>query len=208
MLGNVTEYSYDAYDRLEKVEDASGICTVYEYDSYHNLITETVTAGETVSEQTQKDYWYTYDEYGNQTSSSYSVNGGASITTTVDYDQGGGSNQEHTIVTSIDSMGYETEYTYDGQTDVLLKVYRCNYSETSEYPEISQTTYEYDDMFRVTEVSAWLTAGNNTSLIRYSYTGDKLTGISTNSVSYSITYGPFGQRTGVYVDGEPLVQYE
>ena len=206
-------YTYDSRGNITEARDLQGGTTVYTYDettnnlmgiSYpdgttitytyytnsHNLKTATSSTGVT--------YTYVYDTYGNNTSVSIG-SGSTTITSTADYTDDG-----NRLEKTTDTAGNETIYTYNADTNVLESV---QYPQDSESNTVSQTTYTYDAMYRVTSTVTSINSGSNLTA-SYTYDAyDRLTNLATASTTYTFTYDSFGLRSKIQIGTRTLAEY-
>ena len=182
-----TEYTYDPETHdLTKITLPDGTETTYTYDAYHNVLTSTSYTGVVTS--------YTYDAWGNNLT--VSVGSGTNkITSSAAYSTDG-----NRLVSTTDTAGKVTQYSYNQDTNVL---------EWVQYPEdteATRTAYTYDEMYRLTSTQV-TTDQNSTLTASYTYADDLLTELETASTTYSFTYGDFSLRSGVYIGQRILAQY-
>ena len=200
ILGLTTTYSYNNND-VVKIVEPSGLITENTY-SYHNLKkTQRYIQNE---DSGVKTYFFTqeycYDAYGNQIRAYSYFNDSTSSTDPIMESFASYSADGNYLATATDELGNVTKYSYDPNTGVLMSV---NYPND---PDTAQTTYTYDDLYRLSRTTA--RADQNTILsATYTYTGDLLTRIATNSTIYNFTYGDFNQRTAVAIGSNTLANY-
>ena len=178
---NNYEYSNN---NLTKATLHDGAVYNYGYDNYHNVTTATSATG------TQNSF--SYDAYGNNTKVQIvDTNNSAVIESQASY-----SNYGNTLSKVTDSINKEVEYNYNNNSGMLMS---SNGNGTT-------TTYSYDNIYRL--ISASRNYEGGTATINYNYLNDHMTGITyggTNSLSYGLTYGTFGQLTKVTAGGTTLV---
>ena len=179
-----TTYEYDANNNLTRIVESNGAEMTYEYDAYHNVTKATSKEGVV--------YTFDYDQYGNNTAVSI-VNGDEEISTWAYYSSNG--NQ---LIYILDPLNRRTIYNYDEQTGELNWV---QYPEdlAQENSDAYWTDYVYDAMGRVTKVIAF--TEDVDPFVDYTYELDKLSTIHTAGGTFRFTYGNFGLRTKVSVDG-------
>ena len=143
-LGRVTQYGYDAKDRLTVITDTLGNATVYAYDANDNRTSVTDANGNTTT--------FTYDAL-NRLASMQDALGN---TTTYQYDANG----NRTQVT--DAKGQATTYTYDALNRLTSVTYADGYTVTYTYDAAGNrltmadptgtTEYAYDALNRPTVI--------------------------------------------------------
>ena len=185
--GQKTEYTYDPETHdLTKITLPDGTETTYTYDDYHNVLTTTSYTGVVTT--------YTYDTWGNNLT--VSIGGDANkITSSAVY-----SNDGNRLISTTDTAGKVTQYSYHQDTNVL---------EWVQYPEdteATRTAYTYDQMYRLTNTRV-ITDQNITLRASYFYANDRLSKLQTASTTYSFTYGDFSLRSGVYIGQRILARY-
>ena len=100
-----------------------------------------------------------------------------------------------------DTLNKTVGYNYNNNTGTLTSV-----TENPSGSNSATTNYTYDNIYRLTKASRGYESG--TAEVQYSYLNDHLTGITyggSNSLSYGLTYGTFGQLTKVTAGGTTLV---
>ena len=178
-------YEYSS-NNLTKATLHDGAVYNYTYDTYHNVTTATFATGTKGT--------FGYDTYGNNTRVTIVNPTNASdrvIQSTATY-----ANDGNTLASVTDPLNKTTNYSYNNNTGILNSV-----TENS-----ATTNYTYDNLYRLTGASRAYESG--TAQVQYSYLNDHLTGITyggTNSLSYALTYGTFGQLTKVTAGGTTLV---
>ena len=200
--GAETSYTYTAYGAIQTVTDPDGIATTYGYDAAHRLTKITDALGNYIL--------YTLDAAGDKTAEQYydasgtvhkslsrtfntlgqlaSVLDGLQKTiftaeAVTSYDDNGN------LVQSTDGLGFLTEKSYDGLN--RLKQTIENYEGTNAATENTTTTYTYDFVDRLTEVTD--PSGLNTT---YSYDGlsDAKGQVSPDTGSTSRTFDAAGDN--------------
>jgi RHS repeat-associated protein len=174
--GNTTTYTYDQFSQRLTVTDANGT-TIYEYNQYGDLISETNPLGHKTT--------YQYDSYGNLTSmtlpdgtvETYSYDDLKNYIKTVTDPLGNTAttvtDSMGNIISETDPKGNTTQYSYDDRN--LLK------SVTDADGKV--TSYEYDANGNLTKVINAL--GKVKS---YSYNGQNQVIQSTNSLNQITSY--------------------
>ena len=160
--GTTESYTYDSAKRVQTHTDPTGVKTTYYYDSNGNLLRSEAQPNGSSSKLVGSTSVYTgayqtgtTDPYGNTTSVSVNT-------------------QKGLVNSTTDAKGNVTSYTYNANTDYLLKVQSGD----------SAVSYSYTN-HRLTGI------GHNT------------TGTS-DSVQYSLVYDEFGNRDTVKVGGRVL----
>jgi RHS repeat-associated protein len=162
--------------------DADNKTTTLGYDTNHQVTTTTSPTGVNST--------FTYDNFGNVTSSSVSAPNGKSIVKSMTY-----SSDSNYMESMTDASGNKISNTYDLTTGNLLTV-------TDPYSKVLTNTYDpdNDNLLSVSKV-----VGSQTVQNSYSYTQDKLTSIQQNGTAIDLGYNVFGQNTSVKVGGNSLV---
>ena len=183
--GQTTRFSYTGR-KLTQVTNPDGSIVNYTYDTYWNVLSETVTypGGGTAGTYATT---YTYDTYGNIKSTSATGTGTSNITYTTNGNY---------ISTYKDAKGNTTTYNYNQNTGVLTSVTD---------PAGKVTNYTYDSLYRPAGSSQ--VNGSNTLSVAYSYNGDLLSSIATGTTNYSFTYGNFGATQQVKAGSCTLATY-
>lgn len=188
-----TTYEYTS-NNLTSMTLPTGAKQTYTYDGHHNVLTSTSDMGVTAN--------FTYDTYGNNTKvslgNSTPIESSAVYTTDGNYP-----------VSVTDEMGKTTTYGYDTTTGLLSWVQAPGDSAST------RTEYEYDNMYRTTEVSkavSGLSGGLNGVVNSYTYSNDLLTHIthsntSSKSTTYEFLYNDFSLLTAVKVGDRTLVSH-
>ena len=145
----VTEFSYDAGNRVDSITNSDGQTTLFEYDSSGNLTLITNALGDTSS--------FTYDEQGRRTSF-VDFNGNE---TTFDYEGG----DQPSRVTFADGAYQRFEYNQFGQV-----TFEGFYEADGSLAEVSRTVY--DDIGRVIEETTG--EGADQTMVRRFYDGQLL----------------------------------
>lgn len=180
-----TTYEYASNNLTKVIQDNKAKLT-YTYDTWDNVQTATTEEGIV--------YTFTYDTYGNNTAVAV-TGGGMSMTSSATYTTDG-----NYIATETDTLGNTTEYTYNTNTGVL---------ESDRGPGrdvYTQNSYYYDSMNRL--IQAYCPAGLDANIANYTYTDDLLTQLSTNSTTYTFTYGDFDLRSSVKIGTRTLASYK
>ena len=208
-------FEYDDKRRVTSAANRAGQKAHMEYDSYDNLTsyrqpgrasgeTYTMTYGTSADDKERKlmrskktpaglSYTYDYDNHGNLTKTK--LKSGSSVIATQRTYTANGNYPEN----SIDSRGHKVTTTYEGNTGRVMEVV-----DQRETDQSCAVKYGYDDLDRVTSVSA------NGSVNSYSYQNDRLQTVSHNTtsstpdVSYAFGYNDLGQQTTVRVGGRTL----
>ena len=146
--GTDVNFTYTASGRRDTVTDARGL-TDHAYDLRDRLQTLTYPDGRKLD--------YGYDATGNRTSLTATI-GATVLTTTYTYDDA----SRLDIVTDPNGLAYDHAYDANGNRDALS------------YPNGTATSYNYDDLNRLTNLTT--------------------TGPSGTIQSYNFTLGPAGNR--------------
>ena len=139
-------------------------------------------------------YTFDYDEYGNNTAVSIESEG-RNLTSSATYSDNG-----NALTKTTDTVGNETTYQYNPDTNVLEWV---RYPEDDEY---NKTAYTYDEMYRTIKTAVGEIDIPNEVI--YTYTDDLLTKITTKTTEYTFNYGDFGMRNSVKIGSRTLASYE
>ncbi len=185
LQGQTTKYEY-TNNNLTKAILPTGAKLTYTYDNYHNVKTATSDTGIV--------YTFAYDTYGNNTSVSIG-SGTQKITATATYTSDG-----NRLASTTDAAGKTTTYSYNANTNAL---------EWVQYPEDTTATrmkYTYDSMYRMASAAAQTDTGLSPS-VKYTYQNDMLTGVTTDTTAYSLTYGNFALRSGIRIGSRSLASY-
>ena len=146
---------------------------------------------------TMQTLQYEYDSYGNTTKStlsSPSVTG--IVTSSASYIENG-----NFLSTVTDSLGGITSYGYDS-AKLLKYVQNANGKRTGYlYDSRNRSTGVFDDA----DSDGALDSGE--ANVQYSYTNNRLTGITTGSTSYTLSYDSFGNMTQVKAGNNTLATY-
>ena len=180
-----TRYNYENNDLTEEILP-DGLVMTYDYDAYHNV--------EIATSSTGLVYTFDYDEYGNNTSVSIEK-GGRELVSSATYSDNG-----NALTKTTDTVGNETTYQYNPDTNVLEWV---RYPEDDEY---NKTAYTYDEMYRTIKTAVGEIYTPNEVI--YTYTDDLLTKITTKTTEYTFNYGDFDLRTSVQIGTKTLASYE
>ena len=192
ILGQSTSYSYPNGVDLTTVTPPVGPTTTYNYDGYHNVTKKT----ESVSNVATSVTTYTYNAYGNNTSTA-TTSGSVTKTTSTTY-----TSSNNYVYKVTDNEGGVSQYNYDEQTGTLL------WYRTPEDDWTSQYAYDYDELYRMVYASEGLiTSDTDRMCVQYIYTDDQLTRISRPGTDYYFTYGDFGLVTKVGFGTKTMVQY-
>ena len=185
--GNTTSYEYTDGDLTSEIT-ADGEETNYVYDNYHNLLRAVSDNGIIAT--------YTYDAYGNNTSvTQTNTDDSLATTSSSTYSVDG-----NYLVSTTDSLGKVTTYSYDSEKGVLDWVQ--NPGDT----EQTRTEYTYDAMLRQVAVAADTDTGLSLSA-NYTYTDDQLTALQTPSTTYTFTFGDFSLAESIKIGSRTLVSY-
>ena len=208
-----SSYTYDEDGNVVSVKDAQGKKTSYEYsnnnltkevlpngaemeytyDDWHNV--KTATTGEGLK------YTFTYDTYGNNTSVTIK-DGDITLTSTAEYNANG-----NRLVSTTDTAGNITRYSYDPDTNVLNYVKYPRDSIGDEEGEIdSRTYYTYYSMLRMASTTANVRP-SGTLAVNYGYDGDQMTSVRTPTTTYNFEYGDFGLMDKVRIGTRDLATY-
>jgi RHS repeat-associated protein len=245
--GHATSYSYDSVGNRTSVTDAEGVVTLYEYDEANRLVsvTENHVQGAGSDQETNVVTGYGYDAVGNQTSltdanghpTSYAyddLNRLISITDALTHTISYGYDAVGNRTAITDAEGYATAFEYD----VLNRLTNITYPDSTvsfTYDDVGNrlsmtdstgtTSYAYDDMYRLTEVTdpaervvgyAYDDVGNRTELtypegqvVSYAYDdANRLTGVTDweeTEVSYG--YDQADRLLEVTLPNDVLVSY-
>ena len=184
--GQETKYEY-TNNNLTKEVLPTGVQLTYTYDNYHNVTKATTSDGQI--------YNFTYDTYGNNTSVSITNSSGVTMTSEADYTDDG-----KLLESTKDAAGNITYYTYDPDTNLLLKTqYPGNNANT-------YTQYTYDNMYRTATAKSYVNSASTLSA-SYIYNDDLLKSITTNSTTYTFNYGAFSLRSSVKIGSRTLASY-
>ena len=215
-------YAYDENENITSVKNLASQQSHATYDDYNNVLTYrrpgrssdekyTLDWGSTTSEKKKHQLKkstspmgyiqeYTYDEYGNVSSSQLHQSIGTSriIQTNTLYTEDG-----NYPALQTDARGNHTTSTYNTTTGTLTKV---------EDPNGQEINYNYDASKRIISVAT--TVNNNTSCNTYQYVDDKLTQVSHNTttntpdVVYKFEYDSQARPTYVKVGTQTLSKTE
>ena len=212
--GNITQYGYDAFNRLATTLDALNGTTSYGYDAQGNLSTVTDARGNTTR--------YSYDGLGNLTQLNSPDTGTTNYTA---YDGTGN------LLSQTDAKGQTTQYQYDALNRLTRITYADNSTTVYSYDQGNSSlgrlsavndangsvTYQYDQHGRITNktqtsgtislpvVYRYNSAGQldqvtypSGAVIGYSYSSGKLNAISRNGQPLlgNIRHDPFGPVSG------------
>ncbi len=184
-MGRTTTYAYlaDSRPEISSITYPDGSQTIYTYDaSTHKLLT--------VKDADNKTATYSYDSNWNNTKVSM-TSGGTTLSSGVRTFGTAGY-----VTKSADSLGNETNYTYNTNKGLLTKVTEANGA-------VTNYTYNANNDL-LTKID------NGSSNVQYAYTNRRLTGLSHtagSAVSYSLAYDQFGARTAVNVGTQNLASY-
>ena len=185
---NSYEYSNN---NLTKATLHDGAVYKYDYDNYHNVTTATSATGTKGT--------FGYDAFGNnnrvtivnpENTSNRVIESTATYTTNGNF-----------LASVTDTLNKTVGYNYNNNTGTLTSV-----TENPSGSNSATTNYTYDNIYRLTKASRGYESG--TAEVQYSYLNDHLSGIAyggSNSLSYGLTYGTFGQLTKVTAGGTTLV---
>ena len=149
---------------------------------------------------------HTRNQYGQEVQTQTAANG-STVRTSTEYLTGDSAYDFifGAVCAVTDELGYRTRYFYSPQTGRLEAVLG---------PDGNGIKYSYDSRGRLTQVQDAVASGNSYALtpgtsvhVNYSYSQGRLTGISTDSTSYTIAYDNFGRRTSVHAGGSLLASY-
>lgn len=183
-----TEYEYDTDGNLTQIIQDDNVEMTYTYDAWHNVETATTKEGYV--------YTFVYDKYGNNTSVSITEKTENEVkktmTSSATYTENG-----DFMVSATDALGNVTTYSYNLQTGLL---------EWVQFPEdtaATKTQYGYDEMYNMETITAQLYRGEtDTNLdmsVRYTYTDDLLSAITTPTTTYNFECGKFSLRESVWI---------
>lgn len=164
ILEHTDEETKDEYDRVTKSISAAGVGQLY-----------------------------TYDDYGNMTSSAV-TNGRVKMETVNTYTSGG-----NYLASTTDPLGNTTQYTYHTSLGTLNSMTD---------PRGSTTTYTYDAMQRLAGVSQPVTGlADDAAQLQNSYTyeNDRLKTISHNGFEYTFSYDKWGNPQSVKAGTQTLL---
>ena len=161
-------------------------------------------------------YNYTYDNYHNPLTATSATG----IRSTLTY-AGNGNLMTMVTGTSTPKIEVHAQYTSDGNyissmTDSLRKVTQYGYDtqkgqlnwiQQSGDTTQTRTNYTYDTLGRLTGLSRAISATGNSAALQYAYEEDLLKTITTNSTTYTNTYGDFGLKQSVKAGEHTLASY-
>ncbi|MCA9803289.1 MAG: hypothetical protein KC777_15065 [Cyanobacteria bacterium HKST-UBA02] len=171
--GNSIEYEYDENNNVtqvtSKAKSGSGLSDIVNSYTYNSTWNKVATATNSQNKTTS----YTYDAYGNLTEIERPTINTQTPTVTMTY------NARGQMLTREDETGIVTAFTYDSTTEVLETVVvdygmgQLNLTTTYDYdsvgnvisvtdPRGNETTYEFDDLRRLTLVTSPSPFGYNT----------------------------------------------
>ncbi len=171
----------------------------YTYKTVGGINTHLVDSVTKTSGTNSQTLTYDYDAYGNVISSTLSKtnDNNAAIVKSIATYLGQGKFLNYTTA----SNGGVTAYTYNAEW-LLTSVKNAN-----NY----RTAYTYDNRNRTTSVYADRdndgTADSSEEKVQYTYTNNRLTGITTATSSYTIVYDAFGNMTQVKAGNNILATY-
>ncbi len=185
-----TEFEYNSSNDMTGISHAKGKKFTYEYDNKHNVTKGTSAQGLV--------YRMGYDSAGNITESACVEPGNESAGTWVRRTM---TSDKNHVASVTDSRNQKVQYTWDTNKDLLASM-------TDAWG--SRLTYEYDTANRLKSVSQDVTQGGTKKTVKntYTYTKDRLTGISHNGFSYGFTYDAFGNTLDASIAGKQAVAYE
>lgn len=126
-LGNTTTYTYDAQGHILTEIDPLNHVTANTYDAAGNLVQVTDPTGGSIT--------YTYGDKGLKTSQTSSPDGILFYTTTYEYDTRGN------LIKEIDPLGHETHFEYDTLSR-QTKVTKTRTTSSGPVPVITEFTYD------------------------------------------------------------------
>ena len=193
---------------LTQVKDKEDKETNYEYNENNDLVSATDKYGDTVT--------YTYDGKHNMLTAA-----ALGITTEYEYDSKGNVTSTKVYGTGSDSVYVESGATYSTNgafltslTDALGNTASYGYVTAQGTPEVTidplgnKTSYTYDSIHRLSSVTAKDSSGTSVATVSYTYSGDYLSAITRNGMSYSLTTDTFGNTTSISAAGNTLVTNE
>jgi YD repeat-containing protein len=164
MNGFTTSFTYTPYGAVQTATDADSVTTTYGYDAAHRLVKITDALGDAVQ--------YTLDAAGNKTAEQvYDVSGTlhqrlsrtfntlGQLTKVMDglnqtvFDASGSNSYDANgnLVQSADGLGIQRQLGYDALSRLVQTVDNYNGSDTA--TQNTKTTYQYDSLDRLTQVT-------------------------------------------------------
>ncbi len=185
--GHVTEFQYDAANRVTKKIDPLGNTWTYTYDLAGNLISRTDGNGAVTG--------FGYDDGGNLLRIDY-PEGEADVSFTYD-----ASGQRRTMTDGLGTTTwhYDTQGRLESVTDAYNSVLTYSYDDEGNrtgltYPDGKQVAYTYDLDHHLAEVAAWDT---QSSEYEYDALGQLTSLLRPNGVSSTYVYDELGRLTGL-----------
>lgn len=190
-LNRVTHYGYDKVGNQTGLTDAEGITTRYEYDALNRLaqVTQNYVSGGPQNASTNVATRFEYDALGNLTK----------LIDPLQHEQTFAYDALNRITAKRDALLHETAYDYDALgnviqiTDPKSQISNLQYDALNRLTSLTRpdetinfsydaagnrlsmddstgtTSYEYDDLYRLTQVTHPSPAGNQPSIVGYSY---------------------------------------
>ncbi|GIK42475.1 MAG: hypothetical protein BroJett011_63080 [Chloroflexota bacterium] len=190
-LNRITQYAYDKVGNQTGLTDAEGIMTRYEYDALNRLaqVTQNYINGGPQDASTNVATRFEYDALGNLTK----------LVDPLQHEQTFAYDALNRVVAKRDTLLHETTYDYDALGNVAQIVnpkseivnlhydalnrltsltrpdetvsfsYDAAGNRLSMSDSIGATTYEYDDLYRLTQVTQPSPTGGQPSVVGYSY---------------------------------------
>ncbi len=194
---SMMDYAQNGVD-LEGYTSITGEQYDYNYRTVDGVDTHQVETASKTSGGVTQTLNYTYDTFGNITSTVLSASGtDETVTSSAVYSEDG-----NYLVKSIDSLGNITEYNYNTLTRLLNYVQNAN---------SKRTAYLYDSRERVTTV--YLDNDKDgvcdayEPAVSYLYVQNRLSGINTSTTAYTLTYDSFGNTVAVKAGDNTLATY-
>ena len=180
-----SKFEYNSTNDLTGVTDAKGNKFTYEYDKKHNPVKGTSAQGMVYSLE--------YDDKGNVKKSG--CVDPAETSRGIWLDKAMTTSRNYTASVT-DARNNTVKYTWNESRDQLTAVTDARGNKLS---------YGYDSANRLSSVSHDVTQNGTKSTVKntYTYTKDRLTGISHNGFSYA-----FGNLTGESAAGKQIIGYE
>ena len=185
-----SKFEYNSTNDLTGVTDAKGNKFTYEYDKKHNPVKGTSAQGMVYSLE--------YDDKGNVKKSG--CVDPAETSRGIWLDKAMTTSRNYTASVT-DARNNTVKYTWNESRDQLTAVTDARGNKLS---------YGYDSANRLSSVSHDVTQNGTKSTVKntYTYTKDRLTGISHNGFSYGFAYDAFGNLTGESAAGKQIIGYE
>ena len=185
--GHVTEFQYDAANRVTQKIDPLGNTWTYTYDLAGNLISRTDGNSAVTG--------FGYDDGGNLLNIDY-PEGEADVSFTYD-----ASGQRETMTDGLGTTTwhYDTQGRLESVTDAYNSVLTYSYDDEGNrigltYPDGKQVNYTYDLDHHLAEVAAWDT---QSSVYEYDALGQLISLLRPNGVTSTYAYDELGRLTGL-----------